>query len=651
MRPKNNYKNFIKLGMGGITLPFGADFNYQKANTSPRTIPNPLQKFGFGGLLSAVSPLVSKIPGIGTVAAPLLGIAGSAIEAQEQARAAKRMPTAEMNTNPYGYAAGGEIEQMQAQQQMQQVEGDGMNPISNQSYEVQGDPNQMDSEQVNYKGQNIKLDNNEMVDTVRDMVFSDKMFDPRTGKSFASTAKKLERNIHKSDKPTVIDQVTKAMLEKQKEGVFKVQEQIATMLGQRNQDGSTVQQGMAMGGRVNRYATAGYLGDPTKKYFTPPLPPEGPIPQVGDMTVPQVEAGYTGPDVEITAQRGTPPVTGWKSISSYNNPNYQKGSNIYNPKIPYTPTEGAKEYYRAYNKFAAANPSEGLNTSKTFEDFKYGKNHAAAQPIVDAVIGQEKTHAQGIMNPIPTKNLLSSVTSQTAKPPKPDFLKPSITPSTSKPKNPNAFTTGDWIQTGGLAAQGLMALLNKPQKQQLYQNTAPISQASFDPSRALMENQYAANAARANIGNTYSSAGAQAGYQNLAANQMKQNATTITQYDTMNEEARVNYEQRLGQRQSENNQLRLQTDDINMANKANRRNEIRNFIESGVNFGKGLSDRSTNLKAAKYIAGSDPQMYKYVQAGLSEQEALLKVQEEKKTKTSKLFKYGGKIKMNKRYGN
>ena len=45
---------------------------------------------------------------------------------------------------------------------------------------------------MDYKGVPLAVDNGEMIDTQNDRVFSEKLHDPRTGKSFAESSKKLE---------------------------------------------------------------------------------------------------------------------------------------------------------------------------------------------------------------------------------------------------------------------------------------------------------------------------------------------------------------------------------------------------------------------------------------------------------------------------
>lgn len=244
---KNRQKFNVQLSDGTNNISFEKMWALNQASKSPGFISNPLAKAysnafvsggqvlqGIGGIASAV-----PIPGV-AIGGAALSMLGGLID-----KPAAQKPTyGTETTTRYGMATGGSME-----------------PISPNAMEVTGAPNQTDGNQINYKGQPINVDHGEVIDHSKDIVFSDKLFDPRSGKSFADTVKPMEKLIGKLSKmPSNINNNTIKALEQQKQKVFQTQEQVATALGQRNSDGSTVQPGqpaMASGGKINSYATGG----------------------------------------------------------------------------------------------------------------------------------------------------------------------------------------------------------------------------------------------------------------------------------------------------------------------------------------------------------------------------------------------------------
>ncbi len=183
-------------------------------------------------------------------------------------------------------------------------------------------------------------------------------------------------------------------------------------------------------------------------------------------------------------------------------------------------------------------------------------------------------------------------------------------PSLIKPK----YTTGDLFQFGAVGAQVAGTLLDKPEKQQAYLDRSQITKQVYNPSRAYNENQYASNAAGMSAANNYSSAGVTSALQNINANKYRANAQITTQYDQMNKEAEVNYEQRRADQSRFNQQARLTSDVANQQNRAAYTNNIYSALESVNNLGAGLNQRETQLKGLEWLAQVDPEAYKAVMA-------------------------------------
>ena len=73
------------------------------------------KKMGFGDFLQTVSPLLGLIPGAGMIAAPAANFIGGSIEKAEQEKLMRQQQAmqnapVQQNSNPYGYAMGGTLE-------------------------------------------------------------------------------------------------------------------------------------------------------------------------------------------------------------------------------------------------------------------------------------------------------------------------------------------------------------------------------------------------------------------------------------------------------------------------------------------------------------------------------------------------------------
>lgn len=155
---------------------------------------------------------------------------------------------------------------------------------------------------------------------------------------------------------------------------------------------------------------------------------------------------------------------------------------------------------------------------------------------------------------------------------------------------------GTILQGLGFAAQAA-TIAKRPDKQNLYLNSAPINKEYYDPAQALNRNQYSFNALRSDIGNSVGDASRMSNLQQAYANQSMNQAQIVNQYDQMNRQAGVNYEQRLGQRQAENNQSRYAVDQINDQNLAARNNAARGLFANLAGLGSEINNQKTNKQS------------------------------------------------------
>lgn len=707
---KNRQQYNVQLSDGTNDISFEKMWALNQAKSSPGFISNPLAKayspsFGVGGVLSAIAPLAGMIPGWGTAASAVLGIGGGLLEKKENEKATAFRPTTGMNSNQYGMATGGSMEQ-----------------ISPNSVEVTGAPNQTDGNQINYKGQPINVDHGEVIDHSKDIVFSDKLFDPRSGKSFADTVKPMEKLIGKLSKmPSNINNNTIKALEQQKQKVFQTQEQVAAALGQRNSDGSTVQPGqpaMASGGKIKSYVTGGDPGNPIVNLFKDMGKSIGygaldlagelantlagmPVKDRADLQAriqAQRQAKETySPKTTITAKRITPPTQSSKnyvttgvnkfpivSMMRAQN-NVQTTPNTVTPKssrntIPtrstsIIPTGNEFQYPKGYEAASrlGLNPEDFYEDADQFlktpagklweqvqraedpnykgfsKDKKFGKYHTAMyqnpefQRIASGQVAKEQaafSQANQKMkeyNPTAAiSDLIKKVDKGNTEPINP--LKPKLDylPAIKQRFKPiPKFGVGDYMQLGAAGASVLGALLDRPEKQKPNLDKTQITQNRYDPANALMQNQYTTNAGMMANANNYSSAGVQAGLQNLMANKYRADSQVQSQYDQMNQQARTQYEQRLQQQNQFNAQTLSANDDKNVANRAAYTNNLYGALQTVSQVGAGLNDKQAMDTYLKLLAQRDPQ----ASAGILNADG--KLVSEKKWS-------GGKIKLRKR---
>jgi len=153
-------------------------------------------------------------------------------------------------------------------------------------------------------------------------------------------------------------------------------------------------------------------------------------------------------------------------------------------------------------------------------------------------------------------------------------------------------------------------IAKRPDKQNLYLNNAPITPQSYDPSQALNRSQYAFNALKANIGNSVGDGARMANLQQGYANQGMNQAQIVNQYDQMNKQAQVNYEQRLAQRQGENNQTRYAVDQIDDQNLGARNNAARALFTDAFSLGSEMNNQKSNQQSVQWLLSAFPELMK-----------------------------------------
>lgn len=166
-------------------------------------------------------------------------------------------------------------------------------------------------------------------------------------------------------------------------------------------------------------------------------------------------------------------------------------------------------------------------------------------------------------------------------------------------------------QLGELGAKALM-LTRGYDKQPRYQVNSPISLRGYDPANALMQNQYALNKARRDISQLGTASDVLNNLQNVYSNVNRTNADIVSRYDTMNRQAQVDYENRMGQRQAQNIGLNMATDQIRQQDEAAYFNQIYDLLTSVGNYGRAKAGQDTNRQAAEYISQAYPDIANFM---------------------------------------
>lgn len=169
---------------------------------------------------------------------------------------------------------------------------------------------------------------------------------------------------------------------------------------------------------------------------------------------------------------------------------------------------------------------------------------------------------------------------------------------------------GEFFQLAELGAKaGLMA--RGYDRQQLYQNNAPINLRSYDPTTALQQSQYGYQTAQDQIRNTTSRASMMGNLQQASANQARQTSQIATQYQQLNNQAQSQYERELGARRSENIRNRYATDQIRQQDEAAYFNNLDTLLTSVGNYGREKVNQDYNQKAVELVLQAFPDIAKY----------------------------------------
>lgn len=200
-----------------------------------------------GNTMQALGAGISMIPGVGTAIGGAMNFIGNMVTASSQP-SGQYKPV--QNTNQYGYQYGGKM----------YANGGTLERLSGNAVKVDANnPGMTDSVET----EEAKFDHGEVIEG--DRVFTNSIQNPNSNRTFAKDAEVIQKLLGKFQKSKDQIQDTEYQdekhLNKQSEALFNAQEQTATSLGLRNQDGSTIQdEGFRWGGNKKSYNTGGLTG-------------------------------------------------------------------------------------------------------------------------------------------------------------------------------------------------------------------------------------------------------------------------------------------------------------------------------------------------------------------------------------------------------
>lgn len=433
-------------------------------------------------------------------------------------------------------------------------------PLSQDSFQVKGNPNTTDG---NHYG-NVSLDHDEVVKD--NFVFSNKLFNPLTGETFAKEANRIEKSTGKIERRTasnphdLIASNTLKQNEMMSNQLRNIQERVATQLGLRNDDGSTKQEA-AYGGKL-KYRNGGKTkGDPQPLIGTPQW--------FGNMA--SLGNGMSVPDYVTNqyANLSTNPYTGV----------LQGGIN----PIPYDMPAGP---VANFDQLPSRNNYTNVGIPSGIDPWT---GQASDNP----------TTFRGIDAPARAMPDVTKLNPFSGTPP---------TIPTSERSNPlKDWTLGDTLQAGS-ALSMFRGLGKGAYENPLYQDNTPISSNYVRPDSRLRSNSDSYNQATRSIdtnsANTFNSLQA-----NLAASKYKADNQVLEGTNQMNRGYKQNYEQMLSQRLQQNQARAMQRDQQNLQSKAAYDQAMQAAFSTVNNFGQALNQKKEGKDSMAMLAKIFPQVY------------------------------------------
>jgi len=504
-----------------------------------------------------------------------------------------------MNYKVQGYATGGDID------------------LSSNSFQVKGNPNVTDGNY--YPEYNANLDHNEVVKDA--FVYSNKL--KVGGVSFAQHAKKIEQSTGKAEKMLKInphDETAKntiKMNEQKAQSLATAQETLASMKGLRNPS-----RNFATGGDTGgpQYVSVPTFGMGLEKFYDPATDKfYNRVPIIGnyveapyDSTFaasykqknPQAIQASTAP-VENSLLPGNAPGPANWSVPTVNRtrdakkvgtpanksalPNGPVNPNYKDPQMEYWMNFG-KEQVNKYN----VDPLQPLNMLNRSTPVM-GPTQDGQPSVLSSPVQVASSNPAGLPE-IPTVGATSAPVAQNAS------------------GNYNQWATGDYLQAAKVLS-GFGQLVGGVEKEKPNYDTTNISQAVYDPSNALYQNQR--NYKDAINGFDGPSINTRRAYANAQyANKLGQDNAVTAQYQQMNQQGKQQYEQRTADQRRYNVGQTTYTNDINARNRSAYKEAVDAAFTGLSNFGVGLNGKQQAGDVLNILKTQYPDVWAKIYGGL-----------------------------------
>lgn len=511
-------------------------------------------------------------------------------------------------------------------------------PLSSTSFEVNGNPNVADSEHYKMGDTYVRLDDKEVYKEGENngFVFSNKLKDPVTNKRFSQLAKAQELGIKNAEKQVArnpYDTFSMNTVNRNNQNLADIamrQELSAAAQGLRNPTKS-----FQDGGWLNsRYP---YPNSPLWNQGVTPASPEemaklrNAVASQLDMPIDRTPTVQTPADV-------MPNLLGVAETPSNVIPQVQ-GSSSRNQVIPTLSNAELMDNYKNNTSdplLRAEVIRRGLLPKSKSQPSKVSPSKSLSAPAGDPLLasienysGPEGPYGQSIRdiyrtnmpftaipskrNPMPTevqsinRGLISPTGSTNIPLPATNAVNAGDSSSfvpgenTAYPRTP--FTFGDTLQTlSALSKFGF--LIGGPEKERAYTNTTPITQQVYDPTAALYQNKRAYSNALNRLASTTSPNMNRALAGSLYASNLSQQNQILSQYDRMNQEARQQYENRVGARRAENIRYGTYADQINAQNRGMYLNTVQNAFDTLSGLGQNFNQKSKSNAALAMLQES-----------------------------------------------
>lgn len=529
-----------------------------------------IKKLALGGDLQSPNGLdmlsmgLSLVPGWGQVASPALGLISGLVKKQQ---AEKELRNTVITGTPGNFAKGGDI------------------PLSSESFQVKGNAGTIDGNNYNYKGSPVALDHNEVVDTAEDFVYSDIITNPLTNKSFAKDAEKLQRATGKAEKQVAMHNSEEAKNtikyhQQAKTALAGMQELIKLGESKMKQQ----RQGFADGGKL---PWDGFNVNEFQTWYNS-------MPGVSPLTVdgkwgPQTEAAYGKASFDYLNATGKNKVD---SIGAMSVPNY--GTGVATEVVPID-----NAIFPSSIKGTNPIPGTFANFDKLpLRNLQMQENlpYAAGNELAPAVPYEERSYT-GI-NPKATNPTLNSVE----------------VPSTAN-SGTNALVPGKNTRGAiGDSLQGMEVIskffdtMQPAEVQKPYLDNTQITKQSYDPRTALAQNDRSFQNSLSSL-STPSINLRRALSNNMYATKLNADEQVISQYDSMNKQAKTQYEGAVSNKVRYNNQQQFAADDANSRNRAAKDQAIQNAFSSLGNFGEAINRKDQAYSSLALLKELYPDVY------------------------------------------